>query len=103
MEDPVDIDLEAMRRRLDAATPGPWSHHGADVRGPGALIFTGRDGSAGLREQADRDAEFVANARADFAALLDLVQDLLSAEGAGGAATGSPTVSPSQPRHRKPQ
>jgi hypothetical protein len=73
----MDIDVAAMRRRLDAATPGPWSHHGADVRGPGAVIFTGRDGSAQLRGQADRDAEFVANAREDFAALLDLIQDRL--------------------------
>ena len=64
-------DLEAIRRRVDAATPGPWARHGADVHADaGGVLFTGRDGSSEVRRQADLDAEFVAHARADILALL---------------------------------
>ncbi|HEY3603810.1 MAG TPA: hypothetical protein VGL04_03995 [Sporichthyaceae bacterium] len=56
--------------RLNAASPGPWQRHGADVHGPAGRLFTGRDDSAESRAQADRDAEFVAHARADVAELL---------------------------------
>ena len=69
-----DLDLEAIRRRANAASPGPWSRHGADVHssdGSSGPLFVGRDGTSAVREQADRDAEFVARARADVLALLD--------------------------------
>jgi hypothetical protein len=74
-------DLDAIRRRVAAATPGPWSRHGADIRAgdDGAVLFTGRDGSAEVRQQADRDAEFVAHARADVLALLDRLAQLTEA------------------------
>jgi hypothetical protein len=100
-KEPMELDIEAMRRRLEAASPGPWSHHGADVRGPEALIFTGRDGSSELRRQADRDAEFVAKVRADFAALLDFVAGTSRrTEPQSEVPTADPT--PAGPRHRRP-
>lgn len=67
-------DLEQVRARVAAASPGPWQRHGSDVwaAGPTAL-FTGRDGSAEVRRQSDADAEFVAHARQDVLDLLALV------------------------------
>ena len=67
----MTVDVTQIRRRLADASAGPWQRHGADVHGPDGLLFTGRDGSAEVRGQADRDAEFVAHARADVAALLE--------------------------------
>jgi hypothetical protein len=67
----MTLDVTQIRRRLADASAGPWQRHGADVHGPGGLLFTGRDGSAEVRAQADRDAEFLAHARSDVAALLE--------------------------------
>lgn len=69
-------ELEAVRARVAAATPGPWQRHGSDVRaeGVGDLLFRGRDGSAEVRRQADADAEFVAHAREDVLRLLSLLE-----------------------------
>lgn len=63
-------DLKAIVDRLTAASPGPWQRHGSDVYGEYGRLFIGRDGAADVRAQADRDAEFVAHAREDIAALL---------------------------------
>jgi hypothetical protein len=63
-------DIEAIRRRVQAATPGPWQRHGCDVWVADRPLLLGRDGDADTRRQADRDAEFVAHARADVIALL---------------------------------
>jgi hypothetical protein len=67
------MDVEAIRRRLAGATPGEWARHGADVYVAGEVepLVRGRDGSAALRAQADLDAEFIAHAPGDIAALLD--------------------------------
>lgn len=65
------MNTDAIRRRMDEATPGPWVRHGSDVHAMDQPLFRGRDGSAQVREQADRDAEFVAHAREDMAALLE--------------------------------
>lgn len=64
------MDTDAIRRRMNEATPGPWVRHGSNVRASDQPLFRGRDGSSEIREQADRDAEFVAHAREDIAALL---------------------------------
>jgi hypothetical protein len=65
-------DLEQVRARAVAASDGPWQRHGSDVwtAGSSTSLFTGRDGSAEARQQADTDAEFVAHARQDVVDLL---------------------------------
>src|SRR4051794_26294879 len=69
------VDLEAVRRRLDSATGGPWERHGCDVYAGGDRLLRGRDGSSAERQQADRDAEFVAHARDDITELLRALED----------------------------
>jgi hypothetical protein len=68
-------DLEQIRARAVAASDGPWQRHGSDVwtAGSPTALFTGRDGSAEVRQQADADAEFVAHARQDVVDLLALL------------------------------
>ena len=65
-------EVEQIRARAMAASPGPWRRHGADVwaEGSSTPLFTGRDESSAVREQADADAEFVAHAREDVLSLL---------------------------------
>jgi uncharacterized protein (TIGR00725 family) len=67
-------DFESIRARALAASAGVWQRHGPDVwlQAADGPLFRGRDGSAVIRAQADRDAEFVAHARADILALLQL-------------------------------
>jgi hypothetical protein len=71
-----EVDVAAIRARLSAITEGPWSRHGSDVYAPGDQVplVRGRDGSAVVRAQADADAEFIAHAPSDIAALIDFVQ-----------------------------
>lgn len=66
-------DLDAIRARLHAITPGRWVRHGADVHAADepTPLLRGRDGDPDVRAQSDADAEFVAHAPADLAALLD--------------------------------
>jgi hypothetical protein len=68
-------DLEQVRARVAAASEGAWQRHGSDVwlAGSSAPLFTGRDGSADVRRQADADAEFVPHARQDVVDLLALL------------------------------
>ena len=68
-------DLEQVRARALAASAGPWQRHGSDVWTPDSStpLFTGRDGSAETRQQADADAEFVAHVRQDVLDLLALL------------------------------
>ncbi|MHA3701798.1 hypothetical protein ACXR2U_06405 [Jatrophihabitans sp. YIM 134969] len=70
-------DIDWIRARAVAATGGPWRRHGADVwvDDSSVPLFTGRDGDASAREQADRDAEFVAHARDDVLTLLAALAD----------------------------
>ena len=72
------FDIDAIRRRLEATTPGQWGRHGADVHvaGQSEPLLRGRDGSAELRAQADADADFVAHAPADIAALLRALKEV---------------------------
>ena len=69
-------DLEQIRARVAAASAGGWQRHGGDVWLDGASepLFTGRDGSAEVRRQADADAELVAHAREDLLELLRLLE-----------------------------
>ncbi len=71
-----EVDVAAIRARLSAITKAPWSRHGSDVYAPGDQVplVRGRDGSAVVRAQADADAEFIAHAPSDIAALIDFVQ-----------------------------
>jgi hypothetical protein len=71
-----EVDVAAIRARLSAVTEGPWLRHGSDVYAPGdqMLLVRGRDGSAVVRAQADADAEFIAHAPSDIAALIDFMQ-----------------------------
>ncbi len=80
------LDLEAIRKRCEAATKGPWGSHEGSI-GHGPLVH-------GLREhtfcrvnhrpenhgmfcsQDVRDGHFMAHARGDIPALLDEVEAL---------------------------
>ncbi|MDB5066492.1 MAG: hypothetical protein JWM18_2926, partial [Chloroflexi bacterium] len=70
------LDTAAIEERLRQVTPGRWARHGCDVwaeDGGGPALFVTpreRDSSSQRREQADRDAEFVAHAPDDVRALL---------------------------------
>lgn len=81
------LDLEAIRLRVDAATPGPWgsvpqerTHIPTRYPRPAAVTVSGsviwectyRQGN----EQPNRDADFISNARTDVPALLAEVERL---------------------------
>ncbi len=87
-------DLDAIRARCDAATPGPWKPeseqgHGRGVRAiasvawcPVACVVGTESQSIGQRD-ASRNARFIAHARADIPALLayiDMLEHMLSEE-----------------------
>jgi hypothetical protein len=63
----TDIDIDAIRRRADAATDGPWT--GANYR----MALAGLATSTGNHAA---DAEFIAHARTDVPALLAEVERL---------------------------
>ena len=67
------IDVNPIHARLTAVTPGTWRQHGGDIFAGDQMtpLLRGRDGTAEVRAQSDADAEFVAHAAADIAALLD--------------------------------
>ncbi|GAB7039728.1 MULTISPECIES: hypothetical protein [Catenuloplanes] len=77
----TDLNLNAIRRRCETATPGPWmtgSYFGARTLGPAVAVISGnlppieldplRNGKA--------DARFIAHARKDVPALLAEVERL---------------------------
>lgn len=73
----MSIDLDAIRQRADAATPGPW--FAAVQRGKVPVVGVPDQalavcGSPG--RQAGRNAEFIAHARQDVTDLLALVDEL---------------------------
>jgi len=74
----TDLDLTAIRERVDAATPGPWTADPGDatVDGPDGIpvvLVPHRDDD---HAQAVTDAEFLAAARADVPTLLAEVERL---------------------------
>ena len=72
----MSIDLEAIRRRADAATSGPWGEGGATVYDeqliPICRCMATRDRYKDERQNAD----FIAHAREDIPALLAEVERL---------------------------
>jgi hypothetical protein len=84
----TELDLEAIRKRVDAATPGPWSRAGVgSIRGAPRQGFRPTTGKAmtirlevasipthNLNRSEDRT--FIAHSRTDVPALLDRVRAL---------------------------
>ena len=67
------VDVDPIHARLAAITPGTWRRVGGDIFAGDQTtpLLRGRDGTAEVRAQSYADAEFVAHAAADIAALLD--------------------------------
>ena len=76
------LDLDAIRARAEAATPGPWKVWGDDDGDSEDVfsVFDGEHNSLGLtgyyRRNALANAEFTANARQDIPDLLAEVERL---------------------------
>jgi hypothetical protein len=94
MNTPPLFDLDAIRARLDAASPGPWRRHdtwldrgghtATVLRGPEdaaaidgvAWLPTHREGYWDTERNVWNDAEFIAQARQDIPALLAILDRL---------------------------
>lgn len=79
MGDPMTPEaLEAIRARLAAATPGPWTlpYHDGALAGPHGASLLGLDVDGMAIVWARADAELIAHAPADIAALLAEVERL---------------------------
>lgn len=70
----TDLDLEAIRARCDAATPGPWHVEG------GRAVWTPGDMHIGDQRKAE-DANFIAQGRQDVPALVAEVERLRKQRG----------------------
>lgn len=70
----MNLDISAIRARLEAATPGPWKFI-ADRYNPGSIILSHWE-SDGAPLIPDDDIPFIANAPTDVKALLDEVTSL---------------------------
>lgn len=77
----IIADLEAIKRRCEAATPGPWEVNGSPhdrhmaTVGRHYITTPNREGRSSRNEAI---AEFIAHAREDLPALLEAVERLLS-------------------------
>lgn len=88
-----ELDLEAIRRLCDAATPGPWKHYHAKELRPGlgngtpvnevngadgdpVVFWTGFDRGRRSKKQVKADARFISQARTIIPALLDHIARL---------------------------
>jgi hypothetical protein len=77
-----ELDVDAIRARADAATPGPWATDPSQcevlINTPDyrTLVLLGDHDTRELHPQADADATFLAAAREDIPALLDEVERL---------------------------
>lgn len=73
------IDLDAIKARAEAATPGPWEADASEIYGPGRVWLAE---SCRLHDdlsydpQSDRDAAFIAHARTDVPELVAGVESL---------------------------
>lgn len=99
----TDKDLQAIRARVEAASPGPWTV-AEDIEAGGCVLdATGRNictagldgGAPGPRR--DEDQTFIATARTDVPALLAEVERLKAAlQTARGALADIAGLSPSE-------
>lgn len=77
-----DPELEAIRRRCDGATPGPWRSfvEGRDHTSGSSFIMTGSGNNRGndieLSGATTADQDFIAHARQDIPRLLDEIARL---------------------------
>lgn len=77
-----DLELEAIRRRCDGATPGPWRSfvEGRDHTSGSSFIMTGSGNNRGndieLSGATTADQDFIAHARQDIPRLLDEIARL---------------------------
>lgn len=76
------MDLDAIRRRVEAATPGPWTRVWPEHDDGGWSVWT-RSGNPFKRvcwlgnfPNQDHDADFIAHAITDISELLDRVVEL---------------------------
>lgn len=83
MSDPTDAELEAMEKRCEAATKGPWEWFKNQVHPDGTVGVWGPDGDeicacwgnlAYSTEPTD-DADFIAHARSDVPALIAALRE----------------------------
>ena len=74
------IDLEVIKARLAAATPGPWFAHADDLIGGWCVRTVDTPPSEGPGEVAsfihEEDARLIAHARVDLEALVEEVEQL---------------------------
>lgn len=81
-------DINAIRKRCDAATPGPWV---VATNGPRDVVIT-QPIHEMFRVAFREDAEFIAHARTDIPALLARVRELEAAmQRVRNAVAGDPT------------
>jgi len=76
------VDLDAIRARAEAATPGPWNATGSSHDDDGLVTLFSDDVDADdpVAIVAPSDAEFIAHARVDISALLAEVERLRLSE-----------------------
>jgi hypothetical protein len=82
-----EIELEAIRRRCENATPGPWRSfvEGRDHTSGSSFIMTGIDENRGndieLSGATTADQDFIAHARQDIPLLLAEIARLKAVQG----------------------
>ncbi|MBN9607824.1 MAG: hypothetical protein BGO26_10160 [Actinobacteria bacterium 69-20] len=73
----MSIDLDAIKARLAAATPGPWDYVGQGwITHPGTTFAAVGTPDQGMIPCTDADADLIAHAPTDLAALLAEVRAL---------------------------
>lgn len=71
------LDLEAIQKRCDASTPGPWVSHieGRDHVGGDSVIVTGGE-DIYLTGATSADQDFIAHAKQDIPLLIEEIDRL---------------------------
>ena len=92
----ADVDLAAIKVRLAAATPGPYTAKGVlpfiDIRAGDRCVvhWAGFDSASGTKKQRHHNADFLAHSWEDIRDLLELVDALTE----GGEAITFPAFDP---------
>lgn len=77
------LDLEAIKARCEAATPGPWNVAIGNFSDDVSVVYVGSPGPKGSDQErynlSKDDQKFVAHARADVPALVAEVEKLYAA------------------------